>query len=112
MLVGCAIILTVFDAPREVSKVPKNSLGWHFERTTDASQFSPPSQWRNDDIMQIMHFGVVQSFAVRNSVVHRDIAGDIAKIEDPSGSVQTSNSHNLDLPGQASPNKQSESLGG
>ena len=105
MLVGCAII-------REISKIPKNPLGWQIERTTDVSQFSPPSQWRNDDIMQNMYLGVVQRFAVRNSVDDRDIPGDIAKIEDPSGSVQMSNSHNLDLPGQASPNKQSESLGG
>ena len=42
----------------------------------------------------------------------QDIIGDIAKIKDWSGSVQISNSQGLDLPRQASPKKQTESLGG
>ena len=44
--------------------------------------------------------------------INRGIIGDIAKIEDWSRSVSASNSHGLDLPGQASPTKQSEGLGG
>ena len=39
-----------------------------------------------------------------------DIIGDIANIEDLSRSVLTSTCQGLDLPGQASRNKQSESL--
>ena len=49
-------------------------------------------------------------FAVRKSYVDQDIIGDIAKIEDWSESVQISTCQGLDLPGQASPNKQSKSL--
>ena len=43
--------------------------------------------------------------------INRDTIGDIAKIEDWSGSVSLSNSQGLDLPGQASPTEQSECLG-
>ena len=46
-------------------------------------------------------------------VIHvNHIIGDIATFEDWSGSVQICNSQGLDMPRQASPNKQSESLGG
>ena len=41
--------------------------------------------------------------------MNQDIIGDIAKLEDWSGSVQISTCQGLDLPRQASPNKQSES---
>ena len=44
--------------------------------------------------------------------INRDIIGDIAKFEDWSRSVALSNCQGLDLPGHASPTKQSESLGG
>ena len=41
---------------------------------------------------------------------NRDIIGDITKIEDWSGSVKRSTCQGLDLSGQASRNKQSDSL--
>ena len=47
-----------------------------------------------------------------HSSIRAHIVGDIAKIEDWSGSVSFCNSQGLDLTGQASPTKQSASLGG
>ena len=59
----------------------------HNSQHPPASQFSPPSQWRNDDTMQKYVFRCRANlkcvcFAVRHGVVDRDIIGDIAKIED------------------------------
>ena len=42
--------------------------------------------------------------------MNQDIIGTLGKIEDWSGSVQISACQGLEMPGQASPNKQSESL--
>ena len=54
------------------------------------------------------------SFVDRNNTgnmnINQDITGDIAQIEHWSGSVQKSTCQGLNLPGQASRNKQSESL--
>ena len=47
-----------------------------------------------------------------NQDIIRDTIGDIAQIEDWSGSVSSSNSQGLHLLRQASPTRQSESLGG
>ena len=52
----------------------------------------------------------LSKICVRNGVVERDIIEDIAELEDRSLSIQLSTCQGLDLPGQASPNKQSESL--
>ena len=49
---------------------------------------------------------------ITGQYIHQDISGDIAKIDEWSGSAQISNSQGLDLPGQARSNKQSKSLDG
>ena len=74
----------------------------------------PSPSWRKDRRLGLswsLEPKWLQNDPVSGSI-NRDIIGDTATIEDWSGSVSLSNSQGLDLPGQASPNKQSESLGG